>query len=432
MRPRYIFFGDDFTGSTDALEQLAANGVECVLFLAPPTPALLARFSQVAAFGIAGDSRSRSPEWMAAHLPPIYTALRAFGAPVVHYKVCSTFDSSPTHGSIGCAVELALPIFPSAFIPVVVGAPHLRRFVTEGELFASGPDGLVLRIDRHPMSRHPVTPMRQPDLRLHLAQQTRLPIGHVAQSALQTQADAAQSLDEQLAAGKRIVLFDTVHAEMLGLVGELLWRRATAQSLFSASSSGLTMALVQAWRAEGLVPPAPVAAPAQPTAPLLIISGSCSTMTARQVQWALGHGFAGVAVDPVRLIHPSLAPHYRPQLLAAALSHLQSGQDTVLYTALGAATADTAGEALGVALGDLLRELLEHNAVQRVMLCGGDTSSHAVQRLGLTALTWITSLQPGAPLCHAHADRPNTRLLELVLKGGQVGTEDLFAVARGR
>ena len=40
----YTFYGDDFTGSTDVLEQLATHGLPAVLFLAPPTPAQLAAF----------------------------------------------------------------------------------------------------------------------------------------------------------------------------------------------------------------------------------------------------------------------------------------------------------------------------------------------------------------------------------------------------
>ena len=35
----YCYYGDDFTGSTDVLEQLAGNGVSSVLFLGTPTPA---------------------------------------------------------------------------------------------------------------------------------------------------------------------------------------------------------------------------------------------------------------------------------------------------------------------------------------------------------------------------------------------------------
>jgi uncharacterized protein YgbK (DUF1537 family) len=103
----------------------------------------------------------------------------------------------------------------------------------------------------------------------------------------------------------------------------------------------------------------------------------------------------------------------------------------VLYTALGAPTGLTHDKELGLALGRLLLGLVRQTGVRRVVLCGGDTSSHAVQQLNLTALSFAGILSPGAPLCRAHAEEA-TGLdgLELVLKGGQIGPEDFFGIAR--
>jgi uncharacterized protein YgbK (DUF1537 family) len=101
------YYGDDFTGSTDVMESLARAGVKTVLFLKPPTRAQLAKFPGLRAFGIAGGSRAMSPAQMQRQLPPAFKALKASGAPIVHYKTCSTFDSSPTIGSIGKASSKA-------------------------------------------------------------------------------------------------------------------------------------------------------------------------------------------------------------------------------------------------------------------------------------------------------------------------------------
>jgi 3-oxoisoapionate kinase len=418
----YTFYGDDFTGSTDVLEQLASNGVETVLFLTPPTPAQLAAFPAVRAIGIAGDSRSRSPEWMSANLPGIFTAMREFNAPVAHYKVCSTFDSSPTHGNIGCAIELGLEAFAPHFVPVVVGAPHLRRYVAFGHLFAAAPDGAIHRIDRHPMARHPVTPMCESDLRRHLQQQAELAVGLVDLTALGSSTAAVQALESQRAAGNCAILFDTTDLANQSVVGKLLWREAQRHALFSASSSGLTAALISAWRTDGAIPSTHPILPIEPASPLLVVSGSCAPATERQIRWALDHGYHGLHLDPEQIL--------APETIAAATHSLASGRDTIVYTALGTPAASPRGDELGIALGTLVRELLARVPVRRILLCGGDTSSHAVQQLSLTALTWIANLQPGAPLCRAHsADGAST--LEVVLKGGQVGTEDFFRLVRG-
>jgi len=53
------------------------------------------------------------------------------------------------------------------------------RYCVFGNLYARlGAEGEVFRLDRHPsMSRHPITPMDEADLRLHLSKQTRKKIG---------------------------------------------------------------------------------------------------------------------------------------------------------------------------------------------------------------------------------------------------------------
>ena len=96
------FYGDDFTGSTDAMEALALSGLRTVLFLSPPAPELLKeKFPDLRCVGVAGTSRAMSPAEMDAEVEPVLRELWAIGAPVTHYKVCSTFDSSPQVGSIG-------------------------------------------------------------------------------------------------------------------------------------------------------------------------------------------------------------------------------------------------------------------------------------------------------------------------------------------
>src|SRR4030095_13076650 len=104
------FYGDDFTGASAAMEVTAFAGLPTVLFLDVPTPEQLAEFADRRVIGVAGVARSKSPEWMRSNLPPVFELLCAIGAPVVHYKVCSTFASAPHVGSIGCAIDVGKPI----------------------------------------------------------------------------------------------------------------------------------------------------------------------------------------------------------------------------------------------------------------------------------------------------------------------------------
>src|SRR5690606_13145659 len=110
--------------------------VRTAMFIEPPTPAQLARYKGIQALGVAGKTRSMTPDAMGKVIRPALKKLKALGARHVHYKVCSTFDSSPTIGSIGRVIDEAAKIFPAPFIPLLVAAPALGRYCLFGNLFA--------------------------------------------------------------------------------------------------------------------------------------------------------------------------------------------------------------------------------------------------------------------------------------------------------
>src|SRR5258708_4620873 len=121
------FYGDDFTGSTDALEQLTLAGLRSGVFIGPPPGQEMAQFAGLHAIGVAGMTRSMTPGAMERELRPAFKRLKALGARHVHYKVCSTFDSSPKIGSIGRAIDVGVEIFRGPFVPVLAAAPALGR-----------------------------------------------------------------------------------------------------------------------------------------------------------------------------------------------------------------------------------------------------------------------------------------------------------------
>jgi uncharacterized protein YgbK (DUF1537 family) len=416
----FCYYGDDFTGSTDALEALAANAVPSVLFLDPPDERMLTRFGDCRAIGVAGESRSNGPAWMSERLPEIFRRLKSLGASICQYKVCSTFDSSSEYGSIGRALEIGQEVFGNPYVPIVVGAPSLKRYVLFGNLFAAGA-GSIHRIDRHPtMRRHPVTPMDESDLRLHLARQTRRRIALLDILALHGD-DPGSKLDELLVDKPDAVLFDGLDRASLLATGRLLAVHSPARQMFCVGSSGLTYALIEYWRSVGVIPPDPTAGKLEPVDRLIVISGSCSPATEGQIRRAISDGFCGIRID-------TQAPE---RALAGALEALKEGRSVALYTALGPRDCGESpgGSALGSRLGILLRNLLLQSGVRRAVIAGGDTSSHSVRQLGIEALTYVAKLAPGAPLCRGHSANPAMNGLELALKGGQVGSENFFDIA---
>lgn len=439
--PLVAWYGDDYTGAAAVMEVLTFSGLPSVLFLDVPTLEQLARFAGYRGIGIAGSARSRGPDWMEAHLPPVFDFLAGLAAPMTHYKICSTLDSSPMIGSIGRAAEIALRHIPAEWVGLLVAAPAIGRYQAFGHLFAAAGDG-VFRLDRHPvMARHPVTPMGEADVRRHIAKQTELEIGLVPLTAMQGDFEAETALDQARAAGARLVALDTVDQSTLGQAGRLLWEHGGARAL-SVGSQGVEYALVRHWQDMGLIAEDPPLPKADPVDKMAVVAGSVSATTDAQITWAEANGFAGVRVDPSE----ALLPGAQAQTWVAAQveTALKAGHSPIFYSARGpddpsiarfkeAAEAaglgmDTANARLGAALGDILAGVIAQGGYRRAAIAGGDTSSHAARRLGIHALTAIAATVPGAALCRAHTD--TNAPLEIALKGGQMGTPDFFGRIR--
>jgi 3-oxoisoapionate kinase len=443
------FYGDDFTGSTDAMEALALSGLRTVLFLSPPAPELRReKFADLRCVGVAGTSRAMSPAEMDAEVEPVLRELWSLGAPVTHYKVCSTFDSSPQAGSIGHIADIAhRTLVPGRVISVLAGAPPLRRYTVFGNHFAAAGDE-IYRLDRHPtMSRHPSTPMHEADLRVHLSHQTKARIGLMNVVELagdDAQIDARHA--DKLRENPDLLLYDALDNDHLRKSGRLIWRQAQQEQHFVIGSSGVEYALTAHWRADGLIGDKRATfAPVQPVKQLLVMSGSASPMTAQQIQWAGEHGFDCIRVPAEEFVRPQTAAHAREQLLGRGLKSLAAGNSLLLYSAAGpddpsiratrerlAAGAGNTAKVLGAEMGRMTRELLAQTGLRRVVIAGGDTSSYATQELQLYGLEMLAELTPGAPLCRAYSDDPRFDGLEIALKGGQMGKVDYFGMVRGK
>ncbi len=440
------FYGDDFTGSTDAMEALAISGYRTVLFLEPPTPELLRQFEGIRCIGVAGTSRAKHPEGMEAELRPVFRQFADIQAPVVHYKTCSTFDSSPEVGSIGKAIEVGRDYFKDQpMIPLLVGAPALGRYTLFGNHFARVHD-TVYRLDRHPvMSRHPITPMTEADLRLHLQKQTAETIGLMNILELEGDFGGVEERYKQKLNEPGILLFDVLDEERLRVSGRLIWESYPGRTNFVVGSSGVGYALTAHWKTSGLSGGGTIQSTAavKPAEQVFAVSGSASMVTKQQIEQAVKAGFRAIRVSVDQIAGEGNASR---ELLDEAIRLVKEGESVILYTAMGPndpAIAEfrerfsqlgmsefQSGEFIGKQLGRWTREVMRTTGIRRVIVAGGDTSGFVTREMGVYGLEMLLPVSPGAPLCTAYSHEPETEGVEVALKGGQLGGPDFFANVR--
>ena len=334
---------------------------------------------------------------------------------------------------------------PGRWTPTIVGAPRLKRYQVFGHLFAAV-DGVGHRLDRHPtMSRHPVTPMGESDLRRHLAAQTARRIELIDMLQLR-QDTAAQRAGDLAGDDVPVVFIDVLEEETLAAAGRLVWEQR-GRGLFSASSSGLQYALAAHWRALGLVPAEPSLPEPKPVASIAVVSGSCSPVTASQIAWARQHGFVTERLQLPRALDAATREDEIERVVKIAQAALERGASPLVFSAEGPDDATVLGfdaiardarlvrsdaaRLVGAALAEVMRRLLDSTPLQRVVVAGGDSSGEVASALDIEALTVSAGLAPGAPLCRAWSSVPRRDGLEIVLKGGQIGGADFFGRARG-
>jgi len=422
------FYGDDLTGSTDALEFICRAGARAVLFLEPPTMEQLNNYPKLDAYGIAGLTRSLPSDKIEQVLMPAFKTMKESGAEHVHYKVCSTFDSSPEIGSIGKGIDCGAQIFQNAFVPVLGGMPALGRYCVFGNLFArmgTAGKGKIYRIDRHPsMSKHPVTPANESDLRLHLGKQTKKKIGLIDVTQMEKN---IEHWNDGLDKDDEIVLLDALDEGHLQKIGRWLYNQYhNGKSVFSIGSSGIEMALGSFWNSTGVLRQVESWPAINSVDPLLVVSGSCSPVTAAQIEFAKANGFREIILDTTKICENGTMEE---GLVENINRLLLEKKDVIVHTGKKSAE-HLSSEVLGKILGTITRKVIEKTKVKRVVVAGGDTSSYAARAMEIEALEMIAPLIPGAPLCKVYSANKDINGLEVNLKGGQVGGEDYFLIMK--
>ena len=426
------YYGDDFTGSTDALEVLCMAGIETILFIEPPTLEQLAAYPTIQAIGVAGKTRAMDPQAMEITLTKAFAQLNNLSPNHVHYKVCSTFDSSPTVGSIGKAIDIGISIFNTRFIPLLVATPSLGRYTLFGNLFARmgiGSKGSIYRLDKHPsMSKHPVTPATESDLRIHLSKQTnqRIELVDVLQvdQVTDTIIDTIESYTNESTA---VVLFDALHEKQLPKIGAVIDHYSKNKTLFSVGSSGITSALTSYWLDQSIIVPKSHWPIIEPAKPLLVISGSCSPVTVAQINWALKNGFKEVVLNATPIQNKEGIEMLVQQVLATTISFLLAGNSVIVHTGIRLEN-NISSNTIGTILGSIAKEAIEKTNIKRLVIAGGDTSSYAALALGIQAVQMIAPMVIGSPLCKAISNNAAIQNLAINFKGGQVGSENYFGI----
>ena len=440
---RLAFYGDDFTGASDNAAQYARHGLRTLLFFSNPNAEALKKAAlSYDVIGVAGTARSLPPTEMADELLPVLENFSQLGVNFIQYKCCSTFDSSPSIGSLGEAIRLMRKQWPQSFVPVFAATPEFGRYTLFGHHYARAGEQ-VYRLDRHPvMSRHPVTPMHESDLGKVLTQQGFEPEHLIDLRQLDACEARPNTLADQLAA-KDSAVFDGYTQRQVITGAASLWQMSRSRTICAMAAQGLAHALGAHLREQGQIASPEPSHTLAPVDRLLVLSGSCSALSAAQIDWAVGAGFTGIRITPEQLINTDEAS--RQSLQQQMLTALVAGKSVVMYTAKGPDDDQVASvqdklpggvsapafvaHRIGLLYAQLARAAIVDAGLTRIVVAGGDSSSFTMRQLGAIALeTKASHFKQNAHICMLFSDDPEMHGKEVLLKGGQVGTAELYGL----
>jgi uncharacterized protein YgbK (DUF1537 family) len=402
---------DDFTGASDIANTLAKGWgdsppLQVVQYMGVPDgPAE----PLVQAGVVALKSRSIPAGEAVAQSLAALDWLMAQGCRQVVFKYCSTFDSTP-QGNIG-QVALALAERLGATGVVVCPAfPTMGRTVYQGHLFVG--DRLL---SESGMQNHPLTPMIDPDIRRWLGRQVTSPIGLVPlpvvrQGASWVRAALADS-------GAPLVVVDATSDEDLMAIGQ-----AVAGAPLVTGGSGIAIGLARNLLADGQE-----AGPMRRTVtgPGVVLAGSCSGMTRRQIdRHRQDHPVIEIDVPAVMAGSLTTDTVARQLLDLSPQAPLAFSSGTPEQVARMQADygPESVAKKLDAFFGELARQLVA-GGVMRLVVAGGETSGAVVSALAPGALEVGAEIDPGVPILRTQDG------LALALKSGNFGTEDFFAKA---
>ena len=408
---------DDLTGGTDLALMLARQGMRTVQVVGVPPEDF--DFGDAEAVVVALKSRTIPAADAVRISLAAARRLTAAGAEQIIFKYCSTFDSTDA-GNIGPVTAALLEFLGDSATIACPAFPANGRTVFHGHLFVGD-----LLLSDSPMKDHPLTPMRDANLVRVLQRQTKLAVGLIPHEIVSKGEEAiSDAFAQAKAEGKKILILDATSDVQLLAIGA-----AASRLKLITGGAGIAMGLPDNFRSAGKISGASVQSSFEaPVGRAVILAGSCSTATRRQVARAIGAGAPALQIEPTGIADGSIT-------VAGVVDWIRSTDRTPLvYSSADPKDVLEAQASLGRdRAGTLVEDLLAAVAValrrygfSRFLVAGGETSGAVVNALDVKALLIGPEIDPGVPWTRSlGSDQP----VVLALKSGNFGADDFFIKA---
>ncbi|PHM35743.1 3-oxo-tetronate kinase [Xenorhabdus innexi] len=410
---------DDFTGATDIASLMVQNGWQVALLLSIPDDSTFIPHD-VDAIIISLKSRSCPvDESIEQSLKACRWLRQKANCSRLFFKYCSTFDST-IKGNIGPVTDVLMDELQIDLCLICPALPINGRTVVYGYLFVNGQ-----LLNESDMQYHPINPMKDSNLLRLMEQQSRGTAGLVDINCVrQGELSIRDRLCQLRCKGIRYAVVDTLLMDDLLLVAQ-----AAHDMTLITGGSGLGGAIARYCSGGNSEKTSIKKLPLPRNRRMVILSGSCSVMTYRQVleykkiastmeldidKCINNPDYIHLLVDwiiqqPMKGLAPMLYTTRPPGVLKLTHNQYESFQVSKIIEQLFAQIANE----------------LRQKDFNTFIITGGETSGKVVQSLGINQVGIGAIIAHGVPWVYdLQSD------CWLALKSGNFGEVDFFHYAQ--
>lgn len=401
---------DDFTGASDAASFLEKSGATTIMYNAVPS-----HFQyQCDAVVVALKTRSVEPEEAIVETKKAVDFLKKINCERIYFKYCSTFDSTP-NGNIGIVADFLMEYLMEDYTILCPSLPVNGRIVKEGVLYVNG-----IPLSESPLKDHPLNPMWDSYIPELMKNQSKYPCLVMNRENLLRETWIQQIEEYKRKYEKFYIIPDYETAQD----GQLISEKFQSLSVLTGGSGLLAHVLQNkaVYQDKKIIHHTNYQRS-------VILCGSCSMVTKRQIKHYQEQQEVSYAVDAEKLMDGSLT-------MQDVLNYIERQSKTVLvysdaieYDMQELKKKDSFFKAsmhIEKLMGELSCALLQ-KGFNRIVVGGGETSGAVTKSLGFDGFCIGKSVDPGVPELIPLKNEAVT----LVLKSGNFGAEDFFVKVAG-
>ncbi len=396
---------DDFTGGSDIASFFAKGGLSTVLYNGVPENTENLRVDVCV---IALKTRTQDTKDAVNDSLEAINWLKEQGAERYYVKYCSTFDSTP-EGNIGPICDAVMENLGIPYTILCPALPVNGRTVKGGCLYVNG-----IPLHESSMKDHPLTPMWDCDLVRLMNSQSKFPSMKLPRFESEKEAEMAIEILKKEAGSSRFYIVPDFEKEedaeqLVRLFGNLK---------LITGGSGLAEALAKSFRKK-----ADAKFFENSAENALLLSGSCSEITRKQISEYQNSGNESYFIDPLKLLSGE-------ESVGNIWSNIRTNDKSVLvYSSDTPENVKRIQEQGKEEVAKMLEETVAELAAlaveagyRRIIVAGGETSGAVTKRLGFSGYYIGESIEPGVPVMIPTQETE----IRLVLKSGNFGKADFF------